>query len=102
MQGYDPLNADDLTKASMEGRRHTATAIKALRHKIPGFEKCNLRNFAMTLGIRDSRKIITRYQLTGDDVGKQGRFDDSIGIFPEFIDGYSILILPTTGRYYQV
>jgi hypothetical protein len=40
--------------------------------------------------------------LTGEDVGKQGRFEDSIGIFPEFIDGYSILILPTTGRYYQV
>jgi hypothetical protein len=27
---------------------------------------------------------------------------DSIGIFPEFIDGYNILILPTTGRYFQV
>ena len=27
---------------------------------------------------------------------------DAIGIFPEFIDGYSILILPTTGRYFQV
>ena len=25
-----------------------------------------------------------------------------IGIFPEFIDGYGILILPTTGRYFQV
>ena len=24
-----------------------------------------------------------------------------IGIFPEFIDGYGILILPTTGRYFQ-
>ena len=30
------------------------------------------------------------------------RFDDTIGIFPEFIDGYNILILPTTGRYFQV
>ena len=29
------------------------------------------------------------------------RFEDSIGIFPEFIDGYNILILPTTGRYFQ-
>ena len=32
----------------------------------------------------------------------QGRFDDSIGIYPEFIDGYGILILPTTGRYFQL
>ena len=32
----------------------------------------------------------------------QARFDDTIGIFPEFIDGYGILILPTTGRYFHV
>jgi hypothetical protein len=36
------------------------------------------------------------------DVREQGRFEDSIGIFPEFIDGYGILILPTTGRYFHV
>ena len=32
----------------------------------------------------------------------EARFEDSIGIFPEFIDGYGVLILPTTGRYFQV
>ena len=56
----------------------------------------------MTLGIRDSRKIIGEYNLTKDDVLGQARFEDSIGIFPEFIDGYNVLILPTTGRYFQV
>jgi hypothetical protein len=35
-------------------------------------------------------------------VKNQARFDDSIGIFPEFVDGYGILILPTTGRYFQI
>jgi len=35
-------------------------------------------------------------------VREQGRFDDAIGIFPEFIDGYGLLILPTTGRYFHV
>ena len=29
-------------------------------------------------------------------------FEDTIGVFPEFIDGYNILILPTTGRYFQI
>ena len=33
---------------------------------------------------------------------KEGRFDDSIGIFPEFIDGYNVLVLPTSGKYFQV
>jgi hypothetical protein len=40
--------------------------------------------------------------MTAQDVREQGTFDDSIGIFPEFIDGYGILILPTTGRYFQL
>ena len=56
----------------------------------------------MSVGVRDTRKIVGRYNLTEDDVKNQARFNDSIGIFPEFIDGYSILILPTTGRYFEV
>ncbi len=32
----------------------------------------------------------------------EARFEDSVGIFPEFLDGYGVLVLPTTGRYFQV
>ena len=46
--------------------------------------------------------IAGKHNLTLDEVKGQARFSDSIGIFPEFIDGYNILILPTTGRYFQV
>jgi len=56
----------------------------------------------MSIGIRDSRKIDALYNMTEQDVRQQGRFDDSVGIYPEFIDGYGILILPTTGRYMQI
>ena len=56
----------------------------------------------MTLGTRDSRKIVGRYELTAHDVRGEARFADSVGIFPEFIDGYGTLVLPTTGRYFQV
>ena len=56
----------------------------------------------MTLGIRDTRKIDAVYNLTESDVRHEGRFDDAIGIFPEFIDGYGVLILPTTGRYWHL
>lgn len=97
--GTDP---DDLTFFEMEGRRQTMLAIEALRRFMPGCEQARLRNFGMTLGIRDTRKVDTVYHMTEQDVRAQGRFDDSIGIFPEFIDGYGILILPTTGRYFQI
>jgi hypothetical protein len=98
----DGTDADDLTRGEIEGRQQAMQAIKALRAFMPGCDDAKLRNFGMTIGIRDTRKIEALYDLTGQDVREQGRFEDSIGIFPEFIDGYGILILPTTGRYYQV
>ena len=100
--GVDGCNAFELTRAEMEGRAQTLHALAALRHSVPGFEKSKLRNFGMTLGVRDTRKVVGKYELSSDDVRNQARFEDSIGIFPEFIDGYNILILPTTGRYFQV
>ena len=102
MHGYDGTDVFDLTHAEIEGRRQAMLAVKALQHFAPGFEKAGLRSFGMTLGIRDTRKIIGRYNLTEEDVRNQGRFENAIGIFPEFIDGYGVLILPTTGRYFQV
>ncbi len=102
MHGYDPTDVMDLTAAEMHGRQEALHALTALKAVVPGFEDAKLRNFGMTLGVRDSRKIVGRYNLTGDDVRNQAKFDDSVGIFPEFIDGYNVLILPSTGRYFEV
>jgi hypothetical protein len=102
MAGYDCTDVGDLTRAEIEGRRQALLALEALRRYTPGFEHARLRNFGATLGTRDSRKIVGRYELTGGDVRGEARFKDSVGIFPEFLDGYGVLVLPTTGRYFQV
>lgn len=102
MHQLDGTDPDDLTTGEIEGRRRTMFAIEALRRFMPGCESAKLRNFGMTLGVRDTRKIDAVYNMTAADVRDQGRFEDSVGIFPEFIDGYGILILPTTGRYFHV
>ncbi len=102
LDNCDGTDPDDLTKFEIEGRRQTMLAIDALRRYMPGCESARLRNFGMTIGIRDTRKIDAVYNMTETDVREQGRFEDSIGIYPEFIDGYGILILPTTGRYFQI
>lgn len=102
LAGVDGTVADDLSRGEIEGRRQAMHAIEALRRFMPGCEDATLRNFGMTLGIRDTRKIDALYNLTEHDVREQARFEDSIGIFPEFIDGYGVLILPTTGRYFHV
>lgn len=102
LPNLDGTNPNDLTHGEMEGRRQAIMAVEAMKRFNPGCEHAKLRNFGMTLGVRDTRKIDAVYNMTSVDVREQGRFDDSIGIFPEFIDGYGILILPTTGRYFQL
>ncbi|THB75246.1 MAG: FAD-dependent oxidoreductase [Desulfobacteraceae bacterium] len=102
MLGLDPTDLSDLTQAEIEGRRQAIMAINALRKYTPGFENARLRTFGSSLGTRESRKIIGMHRMTGDEVKNQARFEDSIGIFPEFLDAYGVVVIPTTGRYFQV
>ncbi|MGB3316068.1 MAG: FAD-dependent oxidoreductase, partial [Albidovulum sp.] len=102
LAGIDGTDPDSLTKGEIEGRKQAMLAIEALRRFMPGCSGVRLRNFGMTVGIRDTRKIDAAYNMTEADVRHEGRFEDSIGIYPEFIDGYGILIIPTTGRYMQI
>ena len=102
LAGCDGTNPDSLTKFEMEGRRQAMLAIAALRRYTPGCAEARLRNFGMTIGIRDTRKIDAAYNLSEGDVRNEARFEDSVGIYPEFIDGYGVLILPTTGRYMHI
>ncbi len=102
LDGCDGTDPDSMTKNEIEGRRQSMLAIEALRRYTPGCDKIRLRNFGATIGIRDTRKVDCQYNMTSFDVREQARFEDSIGIFPEFIDGYGVLILPTTGRYFQI
>jgi len=102
MHGFDCTNVWDLTKAEIEGRKRVIMAINALKKYTPGFKKARLRTIGSSLGTRESRKIIGAYILTEDDVRNEARFEDSIGICPEFIDGYGLAIMPTTGRYFHL
>jgi hypothetical protein len=102
MPNIDPTDVSDLTKAEIEGRQQVMWAVAALKKYTPGFEKARLRTMGASLGARESRKIIGEYNITEHDVLNQARFQDSIGIFPEFLDGNDIAIMPSTGRYFHV
>jgi ribulose 1,5-bisphosphate synthetase/thiazole synthase len=102
LAGCDGTDPDSMTKFEIEGRKQAMLAIEALRRYTPGCGGARLRNFGMSIGIRDTRKIDAAYNLTETDAREQGRFEDTIGIYPEFIDGYGVLILPTTGRYMHI
>ncbi len=98
----DCTNVWDLTRAEIEGRKQVLQALEALRRYQPGFENAKLRTIGSSIGTRESRKIVGRYCLNEYDVRNQAAFEDTIGIFPEFLDAYGIVVIPTTGRYFQV
>ncbi|KIP66604.1 FAD-dependent oxidoreductase [Vibrio jasicida] len=102
LAGIDCTSVFDLTKAEIEGRKQALYAIDALRKMQPGFENAVLKNFGMTIGTRESRHIVGRTRLTENDIVNQGRHHDTIGIFPEFIDGNGKLKLPLEPRYFQI
>lgn len=102
VSGIDPTDVRDLTRAEIAGRKQVLQALEVLRRYTPGFQNAKLRTIGPSIGVRESRKIIGRYELTGWDVSEQGRFEDTVGIFPEFLDAFGLVRIPTTGNYFQI
>lgn len=72
------LDADDLTRQVIEQRQQTAWIMTFLKKHIPGFEEAWLVDTAPMLGVRDSRRIIGEYILTGEDLVNNRLFPDAV------------------------
>ncbi len=86
----DATKAEDLTKATIEGRKQAYETIEVYRKYIPGMEKCHMVSTPCTIGIRETRRIRGLYTLTKEDVVGMRRFDDSIGWGSFYIDIHSV------------
>ncbi len=73
--GLSPL---DISAAILECYRQIDAYTRFLREDIPGFEHCRLGPVAPVLGVRETRHILGAYVLTGHDVTRGTRFDDSV------------------------
>jgi hypothetical protein len=73
------LEPDDLTRGEIDGRRQAIRAFEFLR-TVPGFEKSYIVDLPPQLGIRETRRVIGGYQLSGEDVLSCASFEDSIGV----------------------
>jgi hypothetical protein len=82
----DATKAEDLTRATVEGRIQAYELIAVFRKYVPGMEHCHMVSTPNTVGTRESRRICGVATLTRDDVVGQRRFADSIGFGSFFID----------------
>jgi hypothetical protein len=76
----DGTDARDLTVGEIQGRRQVGEAFEFIRAHTPGFEDSYIVDLAPQVGIRETRRIVGRYQLTEEDVVDCADFDDTIGV----------------------
>lgn len=75
----NPLDAEDLTRATREARAKAPAFLRFFRENWPGCEKLQLAYAAPALGVRESRRVRGLYTFTGADVVKRRSFPDAVG-----------------------
>jgi FAD-dependent oxidoreductase family protein len=76
----DGTDARSLSRGEIEGRRQAVDYLRFLRARVPGFEHAYLLEIAPQLGIRETRRLLGEYLLSGDDVLACASFADAIGV----------------------
>ena len=70
-------------------RKQAWNVAEFMKKNIPGFENAEMLDIAVRVGVRETRKIIGEYILTGEDLESGVSFKDAIAIydFPMDIHG---------------
>ncbi|MGE5411028.1 MAG: FAD-dependent oxidoreductase [Clostridiales bacterium] len=104
----DGSSSYDLTKAEIKGRNQVAQVVKLLQKEIPGFENAFLLETAAQVGVRETRRSVSDYVYTGEDIRKGKKFEDAIarGCYGIDIHGQinedSVMEHLREGEYYEV
>jgi len=104
----DGTKAEDLTYAEVEARRQMVELVNFLKGRISGFENAHLLMSGSQIGVRETRRIIGEYVMTGEDIVEARKFTDVIarGSYP--IDIHSptgegtVIKSPPPGASYDI
>lgn len=76
--GMDASTSESLTQAEMIGRNQVYQVVQILQNEIPGFENSYLLETAVQVGVRETRRAVGDYIVTGNDIKNGSKFDDAI------------------------
>lgn len=76
----NPTDPFDFSKAEIEARKQVLEIYEFLKNNIEEFKNCELISSAPEIGVRESRMIQGEYWLTGDELKKCPKFEDSIAL----------------------
>lgn len=80
----DGTTTQGLTQGEVEGRRQAFQVVEFLRRYVPGFAEIELVQTGTQVGVRESRRFVGEYTLTGPEVVAGAEFPDSVarGAYP--------------------
>ena len=73
-------DAVELSAGEIEGRKQARDFFRFLQQEVPGFAEAYIVDIPPQLGIRETRRIVGAYQLTGEDVIACASFNDTVGV----------------------
>lgn len=78
VNGVDSTKVETLYAAELELRRQMEVLTDFFRRELPGYGHCKIVGSASTTGIRESRRIMGDYRITGEECASGVRFPDVI------------------------
>ncbi|HPB30146.1 MAG TPA: FAD-dependent oxidoreductase, partial [Candidatus Sumerlaeota bacterium] len=106
----DVTRPDYQSAAFMEGRKALRRLARFMKKYFPGFENACISQAACLLGVRESRRIIGEYYLTGRDILDYTKFEDAVarsnypvdihGALDEY-ENYQRPALPLEDRFFE-
>lgn len=84
--GLDPTDVVSMTEAYTRVYEQIPQLLRFFKNWMPGFEESYLLEIAPMLGVRESRRIMGDYVLTGDDLVDGREFDDGVALGGYHID----------------
>jgi hypothetical protein len=107
--GVNPLDPWELSEAENLGREQVFALFDFFKNEIPGFASSRLVSVGQRLGVRESRRIVGEYVLTGKDILQQRKFSDVISQSSYPVDIHSLVPgeksdgeYPYNGETYQI
>ena len=74
----DACDPKQLTQIHLKGKQVILRQLNFYKKYFPGCENAYVSNISAMVGVRESRRILGEYELTGEDLLEQKKFEDAI------------------------
>ncbi len=75
---HDADDAENLTYVQLQGKQAILRQLLFYRKYLPGFQRAYVSAVASMVGVRESRRAVTDYVVTAEDLLARRKFDDAI------------------------